>query len=119
MSNTVFRQIHEGLQEALDVVEGRAAPHAVHVSDHLDVKAIRRGTGLSQRDFAFAYGFGLDQLKQWEQGRASPVKPLRAYLTLIQADPEGVKAALRAQDPTFQGSQRKATDTEKPHRIAG
>lgn len=114
MSISAFDQIREGLQEALDVVEGRREPHAVHIPDRLDVKSIRHSTGLSQRDFALAYGFGLDQLKQWEQGRASPVKPLRAYLTLIHADPEGVLSALKAEEDRRE--ERRQTLAEKPDR---
>lgn len=94
MTEAVFNQIRDGLLEALDVVEGKSEPFALHVADSVDVKAIRSHAGLSQKEFAAVYGFGLDQLKQWEQGRASPVKPLRAYLTLIAQDPAGVRSAL-------------------------
>jgi putative transcriptional regulator len=35
------------------------------------VRAIRAQTGLSQDDFATAFGFTINQIKDWEQGRAA------------------------------------------------
>lgn len=61
----------------------------------IDVKSIRHKTGLSQNDFASAFGFGLDQLKQWEQGRSRPVQAMRAYLLLINRRPQEMIDALR------------------------
>lgn len=87
MSKKVFDQIAEGLQEALTVARGEAEPFRLYVPAEIDVKAIRARTELSQKDFSSTFGFGLDQLKQWEQGRSRPVKALRAYLLLINAQP--------------------------------
>src|SRR5690606_35693805 len=52
-------------------------------------------TGLSQKDFASTFGFGFDQLKQWEQGRSRPVQAMRAYLLLINSKPIEMVKALR------------------------
>lgn len=95
MSKKVFDQISEGLQEALAVVRKEAEPYALHVPAEIDVKAIRTKTGMTQKDFASAFGFGFDQLKQWEQGRARPVQGLRAYLLLIDDNPHGMLKALQ------------------------
>lgn len=95
MSKKVFDQIAEGLQEALAVARGDAQPYKLHVPSEIDVKAIRVKTGLSQRDFASTFGFGIDQLKQWEQGRSRPVQGLRAYLLLIDDQPIQMVEALR------------------------
>lgn len=95
MSKKVFDQIAEGLNEALAVARGEAEPYKLHVPAEIDVKAIRARTGLSQKDFASTFGFGFDQLKQWEQGRARPVQALRAYLLLINAKPAAMVKALR------------------------
>lgn len=94
MSKDVFNQISEGLNEALAVARNQSEPHGWHVPADIDVKAIRRKTGLTQKDFAQAFGFGLDQLKQWEQGRARPVHGLRAYLLLIDDNPAYLLKAL-------------------------
>ena len=94
MSKAVFDQISEGLNEALSVARDEAMPYKLHVPAELDVKAIRTKTGMTQKDFASAFGFGLDQVKQWEQGRVRPVQALRAYLLLIDDDPDGLLRAL-------------------------
>ena len=52
------------------VRSGAALP--VRVPDEVDVKAIRRKLGMSQRQFAASFGFGLDAVQNWEQGRAVP-----------------------------------------------
>lgn len=96
MSKKVFDQIAEGLQEALAVARGEAEPYKLHVPAEIDVKAIRSKTGLSQKDFASTFGFGFDQLKQWEQGRSRPVQAMRAYLLLINSRPVEMVHALRA-----------------------
>lgn len=96
MSKKVFDQIAEGLNEALAVARGEAEPYKLHVPAEIDVKAIRVRTGLTQKDFASTFGFGFDQLKQWEQGRSRPVQAMRAYLLLINSEPLKMVQALRA-----------------------
>jgi len=61
----------------------------------LDVKAIRRRTGLSQAGFASTYGFSLRTLQKWEQQRRRPNRAARVLLWLIKERPEAVEAALR------------------------
>lgn len=95
MSKEIFDQISEGLTEALAVARRQAEPYRLHVPPELDVRAIRAKTGMTQKDFAAAFGFGLDQLKQWEQGRVRPVQALRAYLMLIEDNPSGMLDALK------------------------
>lgn len=110
MSKKVFDQIAEGLQEALAVARGEAEPYKLHVPAEIDVKAIRAKTGLSQKDFASTFGFGFDQLKQWEQGRSRPVQGLRAYLLLIDDQPVQMVKALRRLNATH--------EPEPPKRVA-
>jgi len=63
------------------------------------VKIIRRALGLSQEDFAARYRIPIGTLRDWEQGRATPDKAARAYLTVIARDPEAVRRALDPQRP--------------------
>lgn len=95
MSKKAFDQIAEGLNEALAVARNETEPFRLHVPPEIDVKAIRTRLDMTQKDFANAFGFGLDQLKQWEQGRVRPVQALRAYLLLIQAQPQAILRALK------------------------
>ncbi len=59
-------------------------------------KIIRRALGLTQEEFAGRYHIPVGTLRDWEQGRAEPDQPARAYLTVIARDPEGVRRALEA-----------------------
>ena len=51
-------------------------------------KIIRRALQLTQEEFARRYHIPLGTLRDWEQGRAEPDQPTRAYLTLIARDPD-------------------------------
>jgi putative transcriptional regulator len=57
-------------------------------------KIIRRALDLTQEEFASRYHIPLGTLRDWEQGRAEPDQPTRAYLTLIARDPEHVNRML-------------------------
>jgi putative transcriptional regulator len=58
------------------------------------VKIIRRALELTQEQFAERYHIPLGTLRDWEQGRAEPDQPTRAYLMLIARDPEHVNRTL-------------------------
>jgi len=57
-------------------------------------KIIRRALDLTQEEFAARYRIPLGTLRDWEQGRAEPDQPTRAYLTLIARDPDYVNRIL-------------------------
>lgn len=69
----------------------------IHVPDDVDVHAIREKAGLSQFQFAERYGFNPRTLQEWEQGRSKPDSAVRAYLTVIDRNPEAVQSALNHQ----------------------
>lgn len=62
-------------------------------------KTLRRALGLTQEEFAARYQIPLGTLRDWEQGRAEPDQPARAYLKAIAGDPDGVQRALRSASP--------------------
>ena len=51
-----------------------------HVPEQIDVKAIRLRMGLSQAKFANQFGFSVDAVRNWEQGRRQPDVAARAFL---------------------------------------
>jgi DNA-binding XRE family transcriptional regulator len=59
-----------------------------------DVKRIRERLGLSQAEFSIRFGFELDTVQNWEQGRTRPDPAGRTLLGLIEAYPECVDAVL-------------------------
>ena len=60
------------------------------------VKIVRRALELTQEEFADRYHIPLGTLRDWEQGRAEPDQPTRAYLTLIARDPDHVNRTLNS-----------------------
>ena len=60
------------------------------------VKTLRRALGFTQEEFATRYQIPLGILRDWEQGRAEPDQPARAYLKVIARDPEHVHRLLHA-----------------------
>jgi putative transcriptional regulator len=92
---TVFESMKIGLEEALAVARGEAEPARLYVPPEIDVKRIRRALDLSQDDFATRFGFSINQIKDWEQGRSRPLGGVRAYLLLIERKPGEVMELLR------------------------
>lgn len=66
-------RILQGAREALAFASGEAgaSDYGVHIPPQVDVRAIRRQTGLSQKEFAARYGFSFGRIRDWEQGRRS------------------------------------------------
>jgi putative transcriptional regulator len=60
----------------------------------VNVKAIRKRSGLSQAKFAAKYGFSVDAVRNWEHGRRYPDVAARVLLTVIDKEPEAVERAL-------------------------
>jgi putative transcriptional regulator len=58
------------------------------------IKITRLKLGMSQADFAEAFGFSLRALQDWERGRAEPPAAIRSYLRVIEREPEAVMRAL-------------------------
>ncbi len=96
-STPIAESIRRGLEEALAYAEGTAdlSRYKVHIPLQIDVKAIRTRLGLTQQGFAACFGFNINTLRHWEQGRRVPEGPTRAYLLVIDREPEAVRNALR------------------------
>jgi len=89
--------IRRGLEQAVKYAKGGASKRAyrVHVPERIDVKKIRTRLGLTQQLFAARFGFSINTLRHWEQGKRSPEGATRAYLLVIARAPEAVQKALR------------------------
>jgi putative transcriptional regulator len=93
----VGASILRGFEEAIAFAEGTAdmSLYRVHIPAEIDVRAIRGRLGLTQQEFAVRFGFSVNTLRHWEQGRRVPEGPARAYLLVIGREPEAVQRALR------------------------
>lgn len=58
------------------------------------IRMLRNRLGMSQDDFARAYGIPLANIRQYEIGRHMPPPAVRAYLKVIAAEPERAAKAI-------------------------
>lgn len=58
----------------------------------VDVRAIRDRRGMTQDEFATAFGLSVASLRNWEQGTRMPERPIVLYLRLIDKYPNEVMA---------------------------
>ena len=91
-----FKNIMAGMEDALAFAEGDASRAKTHKIEVVDVKAIRKKTGLSQPKFAAVFKIPVGTLRGWEQGRRQPEGPAIALLHIIDKDPETAVRALHA-----------------------
>jgi putative transcriptional regulator len=98
MTSKVAESLRRGLEQALTYAEGAAdtSRHGVHIPADIDVKAIRAKLNMTQEEFAGQFGFSVNTLRHWEQGRRVPEGPTRAYLLVIDRNPKAIQKALRA-----------------------
>jgi putative transcriptional regulator len=59
----------------------------------VDVLANRGRLGLTQQEFAIRFGFSINTLRHWGQGRLVPEGPARVYLLAIDREPEALRIA--------------------------
>ena len=82
-------------REALAFAKGGNVPGSkVHVPDRIDVRRIREKIGMSQGEFAAHFGVSARTVQDWEQGRRVPAGASRAFLVVIDREPEAVHRAL-------------------------
>lgn len=88
------KRLIEAAKEAAAIARGERQAARVHVEADIDVRSIRHKLLLSQEDFASQFGFTVNQIREWEQGRARPIGGVRAYLMIIERDPDSVRRVL-------------------------
>ncbi|ALI05579.1 MULTISPECIES: NadS family protein [Pseudomonas] len=89
-----FDELMESVQQMDEIVRGERQPSREFIVDALQVKAIRKATGLTQAKFAALIDVQLGTLRNWEQGRREPTGPAKALLRAIHNDPKHVISAL-------------------------
>ena len=96
MAKRAFDDIMAGIADMGEILKGSADPatYRVHVPVRIDVRRIRQGLGMTQPDFAARFGFSVHTLRKWEQDGRQPEGPARAYLRVIERNPQAVEEAL-------------------------
>lgn len=90
----VFDSIKQGLDEALAFSKGKKGKAIVHKFTAVDVKNIRTKVGMSQNEFASAFGISVSTLRHWERGDRTPHGPALVLLTIVAKEPKAVLKAL-------------------------
>jgi putative transcriptional regulator len=98
MTRKIADSIRKGLEEAIEYTRGTADKHSyrIHIPKQIDVRAIRGRLSMTQEEFSARFGFSINTLRHWEQGKRQPEGAARAYLLVIDRAPKAVQKALRA-----------------------
>ena len=91
-----FNSIQRALTEAIDFTQGKPTEAVVHEFTPVDVKTVRAKVGMTQAEFAAAFGISLGTLRHWERGDRTPRGPALVLLNVVAKEPEAVLRALNA-----------------------
>lgn len=92
--NKAFDSIKRGLDEALEYSKGKKSKAVIHEFTSVDVKNIRAKVGMSQNEFASAFGISVSTLRHWERGDRTPQGPALVLLNVVAKEPKTVLKAL-------------------------
>ncbi len=92
--SSVFESMQQGLREAVDFAKRKPVKAVVHEVTPPDVKAVREHVGMTQEEFASAFGISLGTLRHWERGDRTPRGPARVLLNVVAREPKAVLRAL-------------------------
>lgn len=95
MDKGLFNRLKESMAQMNEIDQGERQPSREFHVDAVQVKNIRKATGLSQVAFAQTIDVAVGTLRNWEQGRRDPEGPARALLRAIHNDPDNVLVALK------------------------
>jgi len=92
-----FTSIRAGLRQAIAHQRGkRVRGVKLYAPAKMDVKAVRRSTGLTQEEFAAKCAISLGTLRHWERGDRMPRGTALVLLNVIAKEPRAVMRALDA-----------------------
>jgi putative transcriptional regulator len=94
MNPKLFDELLESVTQMGEIARGERAPAREFVVEDVDVRLIRKATGLSQARFAKVVAVPLGTLRNWEQGRRAPTGPAKVLLKVIEKDPKAVLEAV-------------------------
>ena len=101
MKKKRFDRLMESLGEVrTHVTTGRFSGRIGKVEIGADnVRAVRERSGMTQQQFAAAFGIGLGTLQKWERGERRPSGAAQSLLKVMQADLPAVVKALDVAPP--------------------
>ncbi len=92
------KRLIKAAREGRAIARGEADPNTykVHVPARVNIKAMRARLRMTQAEFARRYNLNIARIRDWEQGRSQPDGAVRAYLRVIEREPQAVERALSA-----------------------
>jgi putative transcriptional regulator len=101
MKKERFEQLLESLGEVrTHVATGRFSGRITKVKvTPGDIRGVRERSGMTQQQFAAAFGIGLGTLQKWERGERHPSGAAKSLLRVMQADLMTVVKALESPPP--------------------
>jgi hypothetical protein len=105
------RDIIEGIQDIINLREGK--PSGARVSFYQNgrsvcVRDIRDSLGFTAEEFAFAFGFNIKNIHNWEQGIRKPNDYAFTLLSMIERNPytvyESIHGKLKIEPPVAKKS---------------
>lgn len=91
---SAFESIAQGLQEAIDLNDGKKVAARTHRAPEVNVAEIRQNLGLTQMEFASKFCISVSTLRHWERGDRTPHGPALALLNVVAKEPQAVMRAL-------------------------
>ena len=92
---TAGERMIRSLEQAIAFAEGKKDHGCrVHIPEEINVRRIRKKVHMSQSEFANHFGVSKRTVQDWEQGRRVPTGASRAFLVVIDKEPEAVRRAL-------------------------
>src|ERR1019366_10452138 len=94
--SSLGKRLIQSAKEARKIArgEGGIKSYKIHIPPKINVRAVRRRLNMTQEEFAIRYRLTLARVRDWEQGRSTPDITARAYLTIIEREPQAVERAL-------------------------
>ncbi|MGM0564281.1 MAG: NadS family protein [Pseudomonadota bacterium] len=89
-----YDSIAKGLQEAIDLNQGKKVAARTHRPEPVDVAQVRNQLGLTQVEFAAKFCISVSTLRHWERGDRTPHGPALALLNVVAKEPQAVLRAL-------------------------
>jgi putative transcriptional regulator len=110
MNDDMFEQLLESVREGASILKEEASASRTFEMQRINIQQLRARYKLSQRQFASLLGISAATLRNWEQGRRTPVGPARILLQVAARHPEVLLENIR---PTEKMLARKAASRAK------
>jgi len=96
MKKRRFDRLVESLHDVRShVATGRFAGRIGKIAIEADdIRAVRKRSGMTQQQFAAAFGIGLGTLQKWERGERRPSGAAKSLLRVMQTNLPAVSDAL-------------------------